>query len=443
MVNANPSRTSLLLPLLGLCLGLLAGCGSPDEGFGVVLWGGNTFSLRPGVIVDIHDEHKLDDTLTVSLKEDEVRFEVQQGYIKRCASLEEAERFHSAYEEYFDLFARSKIDGLLVRQKPSQTSRQVYRLRKGEKVKVVLAEDSEKRVEGRMGTWYLVVTEDGYQGYSFGPYLYFHSRGEEISKYREQDKEGALLEQLCGTVWRPAYMQQGLEKERINLERLDPRIGLFPDKDARSLKLRTKEFRRSYSLHAQDTARAGDRTLRIENGALTLEFISSDALMAEYEYRGKIVRDRFVRLDVELETRIKEERRRRKKLYSSFLEKNGNSFRSESYGRLRFSEDGSVRWTHRYDLPRRVLPLDAGESGEVQFDLYLAEPFEQEYDGAFSMIFPVGNRESRVHFLYRWLSGGLQLTYVREEAIHKQMIKDTRGLALILYFKSLSESAAE
>jgi hypothetical protein len=69
MVNANPSRTSLLLPLLGLCLGLLAGCGSPDEGFGVVLWGGNTFSLRPGVIVDIHDEHKLDDTLTVSLKE--------------------------------------------------------------------------------------------------------------------------------------------------------------------------------------------------------------------------------------------------------------------------------------------------------------------------------------------------------------------------------------
>jgi hypothetical protein len=416
------------------------GCSGNDKGFGVVLWGGNTFSLKPGVIVDVHDGHRMDNTLTVSLRSDNVRFEVQKGYIKRFSDKAAARRFRSRYAEYFDLYASANMNGTVVRKKPSQSSDQVYRLRKGERVKVVLSESASAKAEGRRGSWYLVVTKDGYRGYAFGPFLSLHGEDERVARSKKKDRTEVLLERLYGTAWRPEYMRQGIRRERINLERLDPSIGLFPDRDAHTLRLHTREKRTQYSL--ENIRAEGKKSLLIEEGNLTLTFLADNTLMAEYMHHGEIVQDRFVRLETALEKRINEEKQRRRKLYAAFLQYNGRSFESEVYGTLHFLPEARVHWSGRYDVPPSVLPPDAGETGRVLFNLEVADALKERYDGAFTMRFPVGERETRARFLYNWRAGGLQLTYLPEEAVSQQKVEEREELFLVLFFHPVTENSS-
>jgi hypothetical protein len=424
-----------LLPILITfsCIFLLSSCSNITlAGYGVVLWGGEEFSLSPGTIVEIHSQSSFDETYTVSTLEDELEYSVHKGFIHKTDKKREAVEFRNRYKEYFDTYAVASVNGVRIREKPGIESALVYKLRKGEEVKVVKEEEITDPEKPRTGNWYRVVTADGYEGYGYGKYLTLKTGEEKIAHASTPSLYEKLGERFFGTPWRPDYMRRMVDEQRINLERFDPRIGLFPDRDEHAIRIRTIKSSHEYSIESPSVS--PPKTLIFSKGELKIEFQDKNSIIAEYEHRGSLVREQYVRLDNAMEKTIQAEEERRKEKYERFLSK-GDSYVSSSYGALHFREDFAVTWKWREKVPERILPSEAAVKGTLEFDVYLAEELSSAYTGAFSLVFPFADREQEITFVYERNENGIRLIYIPEELIVKNEISSLPPSSkLIMYF---------
>lgn len=426
-------KSKKLILLIFLLITICTSCSNIAlEGYGVVLWGGGQFSLSPGILVKVHSQSTLDNTFTISTLQDNLEYTVKKGFIEKFDSKKKALLFKKRYIQYQDTYAAAAVSELRIRENPGIDGSIGYKLHKGDEVKIVDKVKISDQSEAYTGIWYRVVTTDGYKGFSNGKYLTLRTGEEDIEHTAVVVKYTELQDQFLSSKWRPDYMKRMLAQNRIDLERLDPHIGLFPLEDKKEIHIKT--IKSSYTFSFDTPKVSSSKTLIFSGGDLRVQFINENNIMVEYEAHGSLVREQYVKLDVAVEETIEAEEERRKKKYKKFLEK-GTTYVSSQYGILHFRDNFAVTWKWREATIEHILPAEAGKEGRLEFDVILAKELQNAYSGAFSLVFPFADREHEITFVYDRTQNGLQLIYIPENLIVKNEITSLPPSSkLIMYF---------
>ena len=414
----------------------LFGCSAELNRFGVVLTAPERVELTAGTIVRASEVSDVNGLVTVVPLDGEREYGLKPGYVKRFDSMEEARAYAEEYRPYRTRSSRSLVQALRVRSQPNTASEDLYRLRKGERVKLVSRLSRRTNIDGLVGHWYEVVTPDGQLGFAFGPLLELGGESPVGSRSANAELDDRV-DLFLDTVWRPAYMQEMLAKGRLDLTRFDAAIGLFPEPARDRVVLNTAKSRIVFEPLSEKPI--GDNTVVFADGDLQVHFDEApEDIVIRYEHAGVAVRERYVDLDVELEEVIEAERARREKTYQAILER-GREYKSEHYGVLVLRAGQRVLWKEREAVVPRLIPQSAPQEAMVRFNRYLAPKLQSEYDGAWTFLFNMPSRDHSVVFLYELEQGGIRLSHVTSEYQSGTRI-DRRPLSpLVMFFERVSD----
>ncbi|MFP4613319.1 MAG: hypothetical protein ACLFM5_08020 [Spirochaetaceae bacterium] len=238
------------------------------------------------------------------------------------------------------------------------------------------------------------------------------------------------LERLLESPWRPSYVKNTITGGRIELSRVDPRIGLFPQPSEDRILIDTGTEQLVFS--PLEPRRLDENTYRFA-GNLLIRFTAPDSIVVRYSHAGVSVQERFVQLSAELEDIMEEERERREQLFRSIL-RHGPRFESTHYGALRFRDGNRLEWSGRDALVPRVIPASAPREAQVRFNRHLSEELQERYDGAFSLVFDMPARDRELVFLYRLLSAGIRLTWVPPDRVNGTVVTEPTRDPLVMFF---------
>lgn len=423
----------LLVVLLTLSSSLVVGaCDTAPESYGVVLWSRDSTLPPTGSIVAAGEVSEVSGLLPVSPLEEESEMFVEPGLVKRFDTLGKAKSFSERYDAYLDAFATAEVQALRVRAEPTTESEDLYRLRRGERVKLVGRVGKRQRINGATGHWQEVITSSGIRGYTFGPFLRLPTTAGDGDPAQQRSPAGDWRERLFSHRWRPAYMREMVRLERIDLRKFDPSIGLFPEKSSGTLLLNTGKSRLTFD--AADSQPIGNDTYLFDGGQLQIRFLENGDLLVRYIHNGNAIQERYVLLEVEMEKAIDAERQRRAQLYDSILS-HGQRYHSSAYGSLFFKEsEQRVAWSDREILVPEAIPKIASETAQVRFDVFVSESIADRYDGALSLLFDMGSRQHELNVLYELLPSGMRWTLVSEESARDSVVQEAPRSSLVMFF---------
>ena len=127
----------ILIPLAGLLISLLSACSGGGIGYGVVLLSPDSNALMTGSFVTVKEKSDINNTYKIEQPGSQQIFEIDTWRVEVHEKESEARARADAYNEYETLFARNLRDGLAIREEPSINSNRVYKLRKGQEIKII------------------------------------------------------------------------------------------------------------------------------------------------------------------------------------------------------------------------------------------------------------------------------------------------------------------
>ena len=141
-------------------------------GYSVLLWNEPEYKLQDGDIVPVYIRSNISSVYVVGVtdEEGEKKIELPLWQLTEPVSKRKVEQSKAKYAEYAHNYAFVKLDGLPCRAEPVNTAKQVYRLRKGEIIKILYKGQGQAVMSGRKaleGDWFRILTSDGTQGWCF------------------------------------------------------------------------------------------------------------------------------------------------------------------------------------------------------------------------------------------------------------------------------------
>lgn len=417
----------------------LVSCGNGLPKYGVVLWNADTPLPSTGTIVEASEPDPVTGEVTVSRLDGDDTELVPGGYVRLFSTYEAASRFSRSYRPLVDAFAAARVQAARVRKEPDVRSEVVYRLRAGERVKVVHMDTERVHVGGRTGQWVEVLTAGGQRGYTFSPLLKLpRDTGRTATIEGGAVRPETALENLFDHTWRPSYMAQMIDNGTIRLSALDPAIGLFPDEDEQTIEIRTGSGR--FVFATQDPVAVERSTYLFDNGDLRIDAFDDDRVTVTYTQSGTIVSEVYVVLDEPVSEVIEDERERRAALYEQLTE-DGLVLVSAAYGVLRFAEDSQeVVWSGRSALEPEIIPLGTDATARVRFDVFLDDGLKDRYTGALTLLFTGSAKPTELAFTYEITDSGVRMTYVPSDAARDHLIQDVEASRLVMFFRRSERS---
>jgi hypothetical protein len=420
--------------VLLLMLTLLSfGCGRRSIGYGVVLWSPEEQAVSTGSVVPVYEESRIKKTYIIASPTQKAPYEIPASRVQLFKSRKEAESFASSFEPVRYLFAISERRALPIREKPDRLSKQVYRLRQDELIKILQLGTEPSDENGLKGHWHKVLTEDGTVGYCFDYYLtlYDGKTNTKLASNRDPSEERIAL--LLSTTWRPAYFQTMVSTRRIDLERLKPEYGLSITLDPPLIRIQTPEIQREIPFISL-TAGSGNRFL-VEGASVSLSMDpSARNLTITFQDKNEQKTLQFIAFSGDVEEIIQKEKERRDKLYESFLEK-GRVLRSSGFGEITLKPDGTFQWVDFDRLIPTVLGNGVKGSGRIVFSTFQDRSVQGEYEGSITFLFEGGTAgKNRATFLYKFTDGGVRFLHVPQANIRENTIQRLSTTPLILFF---------
>jgi len=412
--------TALRVSALLFAVSIVLSC-SPYIGYGVVNWSVPDHDLHAADVVPVYIQSNIGGVYVIGTgPEREDRIEVPLWQITLHKSKSKARKAAARLEEYRYTYASVKIDGLPIRAEPENTSRQVYRLRQGEIIRIVRKGKGVPVIAGNApleGDWYEVLTGDGSSGWCFSYNLSLYDERDDAPVETAQEETGPdpYRGYLVSQIWYPDHYRVMLSEKRVDIDRVNPQWGFFPGEESHVARIATAEG--VHTFEHTGIVKTGDRTYRFEGTTLTAELRRKSALVVQYtDDRGMPQVFYFTTLDKTPEEIIEAEQERRLEVFESLRAK-GPRFISGNYGVLQILEDSRFLWSGYELLSPATIPAGSGGSGVVELRCFLADSLKQDYDGVLTLRF--GSTDSRVHFLYALTSTGLKL-----EPVHASNVKD-------------------
>lgn len=390
---------------------LFFSCSGGKTGYYVAIWPpGESFAKSGDVIRVISKSDTREIYVIQNSKDKKQREEVPTYSGKFFKSKKKATEFSEKYASYASLFGVSEKILVLnaVNQdnapKAGGQSRVVkeYRLRPSQPVKIIdkiMADNGESGEE----LFYLVLTEDGFEGFASENALTIYETGNTSAK----ENEKLFIDIFFNSKWYPSSYLDALKNEQVIIEKLDTGEGLFPNMKNKKIVLQTAKNRIEFVY--EDIRAAEKNSYFFTDTPVEVVFYPQDKIFIRYSYNGTDYSEFFSTLKNPISYYINNELKRRADEIVSFL-KQGQFFTSELFGTITFDKKGKFKWENYINLVPDVIPFGYGQTGKLEAGYFMDEALKAEYDEVIAFVFD--KTGGKIFFAYTVTDGGMHLTYV-------------------------------
>ena len=134
----------------------LISCSDKIMGYSVLLWNIPEQEMQAGQVLPVYIKSNISHVYVVSNAAGE-KFEIPLWQLTEPVKKSKVNALVEKYSENAHTYASVKLDGLPCRAEPVNTAKQVYRLRKGEIIKILYKGNGAKPMAGKNaleGDWY-------------------------------------------------------------------------------------------------------------------------------------------------------------------------------------------------------------------------------------------------------------------------------------------------
>ena len=413
---------------------------SKNLGYSVMLWSSQEYGLHDGDLVQVYIKSNISQVYVVGTPNTQQKIEVPFWQIMEPQSKGKILASYERYKDYKNIYATVAIDGLPVRFEPVNTSRQVYRLRKNETVKVLCKGKGVSPMSGSKplpGDWLYILTKDGTMGWCFSYNLRLYDELTPVVAEETVEELDENLEKVLDTDWYPENYQTMVNNRRVNLNQFMKDFHFSTGKESGKIELRLENV--SGNWEYKGTEKVENNIYRFTGTPLTITIKNANYILLQYtDEKGMPKTYPLVKMQNSVEEIIAEEIQRRENQYKRILN-HGTMFSSSNYGDLIFMEDGTFSWND-YQRLGSIVPTGSGNHGKVEFDIFLDSKLTNDnssiqqsgYDGVITFNFDKNTKP--VHFLYRLETNGIRFEEVQNRNIKNSLISDRSPNALILFF---------
>ena len=411
-------KHSHLLKSVLLCICLLFALSSCSGviGYSVVLWTIGEEGIADGTIVPVYLKSNISHVYVISAPDSSEKIEVPLWKISTPVSKSKALVQAQKYQDYAHQYAKCVLDGLPVRTDPENGSKQVYRLRQDEIIRVLYKGQGVIPTNGKellAGEWLRVLASDGTTGWCFSQNLRLFtmnadgSYGEGAVEANVQEADNTL-ETFLSSKWYPDYYAQMINRKQVDQRYVNPSFGFDTGSATGEVHLRLFNLDVTYPYAGLTRLRGG--VYRYNNTSLQVTIKSASSIVVQYtDNSGKPKSYGFITLPAatDITQVLADEVERRTEEVASLVNM-GPEFSSTNYGTLMFGFNGVFSWQDYDLLVPSVINQNAQPSGTVRVQYFISSALKKEWDGVLTFMFD--GMEDEVNLLYKKASNGLRLS---------------------------------
>lgn len=416
----------------------LISCSDKIMGYSVLLWNIPEQEMQAGQVLPVYIKSNISHVYVVSNAAGE-KFEIPLWQLTEPVKKSKVNALVEKYSENAHTYASVKLDGLPCRAEPVNTAKQVYRLRKGEIIKILYKGNGAKPMAGKNaleGDWYRILTDDGTLGWCFSYNLNLYETdasgarigGQEIVEEEEEDK---AYVQICQNVWYPEYFRSMIDSKDIDTSKLHPSYKFDIDEENNKVSLNTPAIHENWNYEGY--TKTDDREYTLKDIPMKIIYRNAGYIVLRYtDASGKPQDLNFVTVAEDISEIIAKEKERRNQEYMQIWS-HGPIYTSSSYGKLTFNEDSVIQWTGFKLLVPNVIPVGSKNTGSAVVKYSLTKSLKANYDGV--VTFKFDNSSDEVNFLYKLEGDSLRLEDTIGASKNGTQITSRGTSPVIIFFK--------
>lgn len=420
----------------------LISCKDKVIGYSVVLWNNPEQEIKSGDVLPVYIKSNISHVYiagkNLNLNENEQKIEIPLWQLTEPVKKSKLSAIKEKYQENARTYANVKTDGLPCRAEPVNTAKQVYRLRKGEIIKILYKGNGQSPMTGGKplpGEWYKILTDNGTTGWCFSYNLDLFETDDNGNRIGGNDfvdevQEDEIYKLIVSNVWYPEEFRSLIDSEDIDLSKIHPSYRFTIDEENKKVSLNTQKIHESWIYEGY--SKIDDREYELKNISIKIIYRKADYIVVRYtDETGKPQDLNFVTIKEDLNEIISKEKQRRSEELMNLWYK--GPYSSQSYGKLSFTEDNLFKWTGFKLLVPSVIPAGSKNNGSAQIKYSLSKTLKKDYDGIVTFIFEGSSQE--INFLYKMDDGGLKLEDTIGASFKGNQITSRGVSPVIIFFK--------
>lgn len=420
----------------------LISCKDKVIGYSVVLWNNPEQEIKSGDVLPVYIKSNISHVYiagkNLNLKENEQKIEIPLWQLTEPVKKSKLSAIKEKYQENARTYANVKTDGLPCRAEPVNTAKQVYRLRKGEIIKILYKGNGQSPMTGGKplpGEWYKILTDNGTTGWCFSYNLDLFETDDNGNRIGGNDfvdevQEDEIYKLIVSNVWYPEEFRSLIDLEDIDLSKIHPSYRFTIDEENKKVSLNTQKIHESWIYEGY--SKIDDREYELKNISIKIIYRKADYIVVRYtDETGKPQDLNFVTIKEDLNEIISKEKQRRSEELMNLWYK--GPYSSQSYGKLSFTEDNLFKWTGFKLLVPSVIPAGSKNNGSAQIKYSLSKTLKKDYDGIVTFTFEGSSQE--INFLYKMDDGGLKLEDTIGASFKGNQITSRGVSPVIIFFK--------
>lgn len=420
----------------------LISCKDKVLGYSVVLWNNPEQEIKSGDVLPVYIKSNISHVYiagkNLNLKENEQKIEIPLWQLTEPVKKSKLSAIKEKYQENARTYANVKTDGLPCRAEPVNTAKQVYRLRKGEIIKILYKGNGQSPMTGGKplpGEWYKILTDNGTTGWCFSYNLDLFETDDNGNRIGGNDfvdevQEDEIYKLIVSNVWYPEEFRSLIDSEDIDLSKIHPSYRFTIDEENKKVSLNTQKIHENWIYEGY--SKIDDREYELKNISIKIIYRKTDYIVVRYtDETGKPQDLNFVTIKEDLNEIISKEKQRRSEELMNLWYK--GPYSSQSYGKLSFTEDNLFKWTGFKLLVPSVIPAGSKNNGSAQIKYSLSKTLKKDYDGIVTFTFEGSSQE--ISFLYKMDDGGLKLEDTIGASFKGNQITSRGVSPVIIFFK--------
>lgn len=429
-------KLKLVFILLACAAFCFSSC-SKVKGYGVLLWNLPENKLCDGDVVPVYIKSNITQQYVIGCSDGMIEIPLWQ--LSEPVGKRKAKKLSAGlYSEYKNTYASVAADGLPMRSEPVNSAKQVYRLRKGEVIKILYKVTGQPPMTGGKpleGSWFKVLTSDGTQGCCFSYNLRLFKTDKDGNRIGNENKEeventNADFDQLLLQIWYPDSYKSMIDSGRVEPSKINLSYNFHLDEDSKMLLFTMPGISEKWNYNGAELT--GANAYKLADIPIVVTVRRQDFIVVRYTGpSGKPEDFNFVTIDADINEIIAQELERREKQYEQVY-MFGPKFHSESYGTLVLSEDHAFTWQNKRLLVPSVLSSSAKNRGTVKVKYFISKALSQVYDGV--LTFEFDGMQKEVNFLYKIEENGLRFEDATGALIDDSTLKERALSPLVIFF---------
>lgn len=423
--------------LLAFSSTFLISCKDKVMGYSLLLWNIPEYKLQSGDTLPVYIRSNISQVYVVGVGDEKIEIPLWQltDPVKKSKIAGVAKK----YQEYAHTYASVKIDGLPCRAEPVNTAKQVYRLRKGEVIKLLYQGKGQAPMTGGQpleGNWYRILTSDGTLGWCFSYNLNLYEtdvNGEQVGgeKLEEENEEDNYYNSILNKAWYPDSFSTMISSGNIDVTKLHPSYNFTIDTVNNKVSLNMSGIHESWDYTGY--TKTDDFQYTLNGIPIIIVYKKAAFIVVRYtDDSGKPQELNLVTLSEDINAIVAAEKQRRTDAYKKVSSATGN-LSSSSYGNLSLNTDGTFKWTGYKLLVPAIISAGAKNAGTCSVKYAVSKQLAASYDGVLTFKFEGSSDE--VNFLYKLESDGLRLEDATDATFNGILVTARGSSPLILYFK--------